>query len=223
MSCHGVDRKGAGNYPSLLTVSKRYTMQGVDSLLQTGRRMMPAFKQLKEAERKAVIAYIMENKTEQEKPYTDTSRKPDDHFKMPYTITGYNKFLSKEGLPAIAPPWGTLNAVDLNNGEYVWKKTLGNDSRIKNAKVPTGTENYGASVVTAGGLLFIAATKEGLLRAFNKRTGDVLWEYRLPAAAFATPAVYNVQGKQYIVIACGGGKLGTKSGDTYLAFALPGK
>lgn len=223
MSCHGVDRKGAGNYPSLLSVSKRYTTQAIDTLLQTGRRMMPTFKQLKDAERKAVIAYVMENKAEQEKPYTDTSRKLDDHFKMPYTVKGYNKFLSKEGWPAISPPWGTLNAVNLNSGEYVWKKTLGNDSTVKNAKEPTGTENYGASVVTAGGLLFIAATKDGKLRAFNKRTGDLLWEYRLPVAAFATPAVYNVNGKQFIVIACGGGKMGTKSSDTYLAFALPGK
>lgn len=223
MSCHGVDRKGAGNYPSILTVNQRYSMQSVDTLIQTGRRMMPAFKQLKEAERKAIAAYILDNKKEQDQPYTDTSRKLDDHFKMPYTIKGYDKFLSKEGLPAIAPPWGTLNALDLNTGKYVWKKTLGNDNRIKNAKEPTGVENYGASVVTAGGVLFIAAAKDGMLRAFNKRTGDLLWEYRLPVPAFATPAVYNVNGKQFIVIACGGGKMGTASSDVYMAFALPGK
>ena len=144
-------------------------------------------------------------------------------FKLPYTITGYNKFLSKEGYPAIAPPWGTLNAIDLNSGKYSWKKTLGNDTAFPNAKEPTGTENYGASVVTAGGLLFIAAAKDGKLRAFNKRDGKLLWEADLPAPGFATPSVYELDGKQYIVIACGGGKMKTKSGDSYIAFALPDK
>ena len=144
-------------------------------------------------------------------------------FRLPYSITGYNRFLSKEGYPAIAPPWGTLNALDLNTGKYVWKKTLGNDPDFPNATQPTGTENYGASVVTAGGLLFIAATKDGKFRAFNKRDGTLLWQVDLPAPGFATPSVYELNGKQYIVIACGGGKMNTKSGDSYVAFALPGK
>ena len=221
MSCHGVDRKGSGNFPTLINVNKRYTMQSADTLIQTGRRMMPAFRQLKEAERNAIAAYILENKTEQEKPYKDTSSKLDDHFKMPYSVKGYNKFLSKEGYPAIAPPWGTLSAINLNTGEYVWKKPLGTDSTVKNAKGPTGIENYGASVVTAGGLLFIAATKDGKLRAFNKRTGELLWEISLPVPAFATPSIYTLNGRQYIVIACGGGKNGLKSGDSYVAYALP--
>ncbi len=145
------------------------------------------------------------------------------NFAVPYTITGYNKFLSKEGYPAIAPPWGTLNAIDLNTGKFVWKIPLGNDTTFKNAKEPTGTENYGAPAITAGGLVFIGATKDGMFRAFNKRNGKLLWETKLPAPAFATPAVYEVDGKQYVVIACGGGKLGTNSGDSYIAFALPGK
>lgn len=221
MSCHGVDRKGSGNFPTLISINKKYTLQGVDSLIQTGRRMMPAFKQLKEVERHAIANYILENKTDQDKPYKDTSRKMDDHFKMPYSVKGYNRFLSKEGYPAIAPPWGTINAINLNTGEYAWKKTLGNDSTVKNNKEPTGIENYGASVVTAGGLLFIAATKDGKFRAFNKRTGELIWEISLPVAAFATPAIYKVKGKQYIVIACGGGKGGLKSGDSYIAYALP--
>ncbi|HWJ30230.1 MAG TPA: PQQ-binding-like beta-propeller repeat protein, partial [Flavisolibacter sp.] len=120
-----------------------------------------------------------------------------------------------------APPWGTLNAIDLNTGRYMWKKTLGNDTAFKNAKEPTGTENYGASVITKGGLLFIAATKDGKLRAFSKRNGALLWEATLPAPGFATPSIYEVNGKEYIVIACGGGKLGTRSGDSYIAFRLP--
>ena len=143
-----------------------------------------------------------------------------DIFKLPYSITGYNKFLSSTGKPAIAPPWGTLNAIDLSTGKYVWKQTLGNDTAFRNASSPTGTENYGASVVTKSGLVFIAATKDGMFRAFNKSTGKLLWEHRLPAPGFATPSVYEVNGKEFIVIACGGGKLGTTSGDSYVAFAL---
>ena len=139
-----------------------------------------------------------------------------------YNISGYNKFLTKEGYPAIAPPWGTLNAIDLKSGELVWKKTLGEDARMKALGAEeTGTENYGGPVVTEGGVLFIAATKESKFRAFNKRTGELLWETTLPASGFATPATYEVNGRQYLVIACSGGKLGTKSGDSYVAFALP--
>jgi quinoprotein glucose dehydrogenase len=159
--------------------------------------------------------------TSKTKKFVDLKR--DSLYRLPYTITGYNKFLTKEGYPAISPPWGTLNAIDLSTGRYIFKTTLGNDTVFKNAKQPTGTENYGASVVTAGGVLFIAATKDGKFRAFNKRNGQLLWEYNLPTAAFATPSVYAIGGQQYIVIACGGGKLKTKSGDSYIAFKLPEK
>ena len=223
MSCHGPERKGSGNFPSLINVEKKYTASSFDTLIQSGRRMMPAFKQLNVAERNAIASYILDISTQKNKRFIDTASKKNDPFKLPYTITGYNKFLSNEGYPAIAPPWGTLNAIDLNTGKYVWKKTLGNDADFPNAKEPTGVENYGASVVTAGGLLFIAATKDGKLRAFNKRDGSLLWEVNLPVPGYATPSVYELNGKQYIVIACGGGKMNTKSGDSYMAFALPGK
>ncbi len=103
----------------------------------------------------------------------------------------------------------------------MWKIPLGETPEFKAKGIITGTENYGGPVVTAGGLVFIAATRDGKMRAFNKRTGELLWEYLLPAAGFATPAMYSLNGKQYLVIACGGGKLGTKSGDAYVAFALP--
>ena len=145
----------------------------------------------------------------------------DSFLNMPYSITGYNKFLTREGYPAVKPPWGTLNAINLNTGDLVWKTTLGEYPELKAKGHATGTENYGGPVVTAGGVLFIAASKDGKFRAFNKRTGKLLWETELPAPGFATPSVYRLNGKQYIVIACGGGKLGTKSGDAYVAFALP--
>jgi quinoprotein glucose dehydrogenase len=221
MSCHGPELQGSGNFPSLLDANQKYTVPSFHSLLMSGRRMMPAFKQLNENEREAIASFVLRLQALKSKSFKD--EKKDDRFKLPYSITGYNKFLSKEGSPAIAPPWGTLSAIDLNTGQYVWKKTLGHDTAFKNAKEPTGTENYGASVVTAGGLLFIAATKDGKFRAFNKATGQLLWQADLPAPAFATPAVYEVNGKQYIVIACGGGKLATRSGDSYVAFTVGGE
>jgi quinoprotein glucose dehydrogenase len=221
MGCHGPERQGSGNFPSLIGVEKKYTPTAFYNLIQSGRRMMPAFKQLNENEQEAIASYVLNIETSKTKKFADA--KKDSLFKLPYTITGYNKFLSKEGYPAISPPWGTLNAIDLSTGKYIWKEPLGNDTAFKNAKQPTGTENYGASVVTAGGLLFIAATKDAKLRAFNKRNGQLLWEYNLPSAAFATPSIYKVNGKQYVVVACGGGKLKAKSGDSYIAFKLPEK
>ncbi|MGZ3880286.1 MAG: outer membrane protein assembly factor BamB family protein [Flavisolibacter sp.] len=219
MGCHGSEKQGSGNFPSLQGVEKKYTRYAFFKLVKTGRRMMPAFKQLNENEQEAIASYVLNTKIGSKRLFIDTG--DDSVFRLPYTISGYNKFLSKEGYPAIAPPWGTLSAIDLGTGTYLWKIPLGNDTSFKTAKEPTGTENYGGSVVTAGGLLFIAATKDSKLRAFNKRTGQLLWEYNLPAAAFATPSIYQVGDKQYIVIACGGGKLKTKSGDSYIAFSLP--
>ena len=221
MTCHGPDRKGSGDVPTIDNAHTKYSIQSLDALIQSGRRRMPAFKQLSNAERTAIAAYVLDNKKELVKPYVDTSSKKNDVFRLPYSIKGYNRFLSKEGYPAIAPPWGTLNAVNLNTGEYVWKIPLGHDSTVKGGPQTTGIENYGASVVTAGGLVFIAATRDGKFRAFNKRSGELLWEISLPVPAFATPAVYELNGKQYIVIACGGGKQEIKSGDSYIAYALP--
>ena len=221
MSCHGADKKGAGNFPSVKEMKKKYSSGSFDTLLQSGRRMMPAFKHLDAEERKAIASFLLEQKSIRQKKFIPPPAIADDPVKLPYSITGYNKFLTSDGLPAISPPWGTLNALHLGTGQYTWKKTLGNDPRFPGTRKPTGTENYGAAVVTAGGLLFIAATTDGKFRAFNKRTGDLLWEVDLPFAAFATPAVYEANGKQYIVIACGGGKNNTRSGDSYVAFALP--
>jgi len=139
----------------------------------------------------------------------------------PYNHKGYTKLRDSEGYPGVKPPWGTLNAIDLNTGEYLWKIALGDVPEFKRKGIHTGTDNYGGPVVTAGGLVIIAATKDSMIRAFNKRTGKLLWEFELPAPGFSTPAVYNIRGKQYLVIACGGGKLATKSSDAYVAFALP--
>ncbi len=221
MRCHGANMEGSGNIPPLTDVNKKYSEQQVIDLITTGRRMMPAMSQLAESEKKAIASFITDNKKEQHEKFVTPVRKDDEYNNLPYTGTGYNKFLTKEHYPAIAPPWGTLNAIDLNKAETVWKIPLGEYPELKARGIPaTGTENYGGPVVTAGGLLFIAASRDGKFRAFNKRTGKLLWETDLPAPGFATPSVYSIGGKQYIVIACGGGKLGTRSGDAYVAFSL---
>ena len=222
MVCHGKDRKGGGNFPTLLGIAKKYNEDQFLTLINSGRRMMPAFKQLSDAEKKALAAYVLDEKAAQDKPFVNTAKEPEDpYFQMPFHATGYNKFLTKEGYPAVAPPWGTLTAIDLNKGTIAWRDTLGDYPELKAKGIHSGTENYGGPVVTAGGLLFIAATSDAKIRAYNKRTGQLLWEADLPAAGFATPSVYAVDGKQYVVIACGGGKLQKRSGDSYVAFALP--
>lgn len=141
---------------------------------------------------------------------------------FPFGIKGYVKFRDQDGYPAIKPPWGLLTAIDLNRGETVWQVPLGEYAELSKRGIPpTGTENFGGTIVTAGGLVFIGATKDEKFRAFDKHTGKILWETKLPAGGYATPATYMAASRQYVVIAaCGGGKPGTKSSDTIVAFAL---
>jgi quinoprotein glucose dehydrogenase len=140
----------------------------------------------------------------------------------PYGIAGYVPFLDHEGYSAMKPPWGLLNAIDLNTGEFAWRVPLGEHVELTARGIPrTGTETFGGSIVTAGGLVFIAGTKDERIHAFDKRTGRLLWERTLPAGGYATPSTYRANGRQYVVIAAGGaGKLRTKAGDAFVAFAL---
>jgi quinoprotein glucose dehydrogenase len=139
-----------------------------------------------------------------------------------YMNVGWQKFQDPDGYPAVKPPWGTLTAIDLARGEIVWQVPLGEIPELAAQGLRgTGAENYGGPVVTAGGLVFIAAAMDAKLRAFDARTGELLLEAPLPAAGFATPAVYEADGREFVVVAAGGGKLGRPSGDRYVAFALP--
>jgi glucose dehydrogenase len=141
-----------------------------------------------------------------------------------FRFTGYKKFLDADGYPAVAPPWGTLNAINLNTGEYAWKIPLGEyPELVQQGLANTGSENYGGPIVTAGGLVFIAATNhDRKIRAFDKATGALLWEATMPSSGNATPATYEVNGRQYLVVAAGGGKSRTGGpGGKYVAFALP--
>jgi quinoprotein glucose dehydrogenase len=215
--CHGDELKGnpKSNYPSLVNIGKKLDRQAINTLVANGKGMMPGFNFLKADEKQALTEFL----SGLEKKEITANNTAKEEYTPPFQSTGYNKFLDKNGHPAITPPWGTLNAIDLNTGEYVWKIPFGNEPNL--AVKGTGTENYGGPVITASGLLFIAATKDGMFRAFEKKTGKLLWETQLPFAAFATPATYAVNGKQYIVLACGGTKLGTPKGNMYVAYALP--
>jgi quinoprotein glucose dehydrogenase len=223
MTCHGAEGKSKGDFPTLDSIQSKYNPTQIKELLSTGRRRMPSFNYITNEEKEAIIYYLFKLK-EEKRRFVRPPQPQDTYRNVPYAMTGYNKFLSPEGYPAIAPPWGTITAINLNTGEHVWKTTLGEYPELKEKGIPpTGTENYGGPVVTAGGLLFIAASRDGMIRAYNKNNGKLLWEYELPAPGFATPSVYEINGKQFLVIACGGGKLKTRSGDAYVAFALPEK
>ncbi len=241
--CHGAQREGnaGANIPSLVDLAQRLTREQAFEVVTKGRNVMPPWGFLSEAQREAVVDYLFggpEEKAREEPAGVADGGKtkppeanwqtylPDkkEHIAAapPYTHTGYNRFLDPDGYPAVRPPWGTLNAIDLNTGEYRWKVTLGEFAELTARGIPpTGTENYGGPVVTAGGLVFIGASKDEHFRAFDRKTGRELWKTKLPAGGYATPATYEVGGRQFVVIACGGGKMGTKSGDAYVAFALP--
>jgi quinoprotein glucose dehydrogenase len=216
--CHGADRTGTENYPSLEGLGARMSRAALSQLLVSGKGQMPAFPNLSTAERDALIEFLIvpqQSTTQTDEVDTATVRR--------YGHDGWNLLTDAEGYYGIKPPWGTLNAIDLNEGKILWQIPLGEFPELTARGIPpTGTQNLGGPVVTASGLLFIGATKDEKFRAFDSETGKVLWEYTLPAAGYATPAVYAVNGKQFVVIACGGGgKVGSKSGDSYIAFALP--
>ena len=219
-TCHGIDRGGDGHvYPPLRNLQAKFDKESVKKFMLNGKGAMPAFSHLSDKERDAIARYILdlEERTPEEKQ-GQFERHPD----VIYSNTGYIRFLTQEGYPAVEPPWGTMNAIDLNKGEITWQVPFGEYKELKEKGIPTtGAENYGGPVATDGGLVFIAASRDEKFRAFDKETGKIVWEYQLPAAGYATPAVYEANGKQFVVIACGGGKSGTKSGDSYLAFSLP--
>ncbi|MEO7145721.1 MAG: PQQ-binding-like beta-propeller repeat protein, partial [Bryobacteraceae bacterium] len=179
-----------------------------------------AFTKLSPPAMRAIARYAMTGEDIAVSPAGRAAPSPID---LKYGIDGYNKFLDPGGYPAVKPPWGTLNAIDLDKGEIVWKIPFGEYPELAAKGLrDTGSENYGGPLVTAGGLVFIGATvRDRKFHAYDKQTGKLLWETLLPAPGVATPATYEINGRQYIVIAAGGGKAPDTSGGKYVAFALP--
>ena len=224
-ACHGGDRKGspASGFPSLIDIQNRRTKESIENQVTHGKGMMPSFPKLSQKEKDALVGFLFGKEQSEPGLVKEPGLAPKAPPEKPtYQISGYSKFLDKNGYPAVRPPWGTLNAINLNTGEYVWKITYGTYPELQAKGIPqTGAESYGGPAITASGLLFISGTKDAMFRAYNMKNGKLLWETKLPAAAFATPSTYEVNGKQYVVIACGGTKLGAPQGDSYVAFALP--
>ena len=228
--CHRPDKTGdpANGIPALTGLAARRPRDEVARLLEQGIGRMPPMAAVPVAQRNAILDHLYGfGPAAADRPAPAKSKAkgkaPDAEGDEPlYTFGGFRRWLDAEGYPAIKPPWGTLNAVDLNTGELKWKVPLGEYKELTARGIPpTGTENYGGPVVTAGGLIFIAATADETIRAFDKDTGRVLWQAPLPFSGNATPSTYEVAGRQYLVISAGGGKSGRPAGGIIVAFALP--
>ncbi len=217
-ACHKEDLTGAPpGFPSLLGLSGKYSKEDIDVLISHGTGRMPAFASLGAPVIGAIVNYVMTGED-----VTLASGRHQGPF-MKYRNQGYVKFLDPDGYPAVAPPWGTLCAIDLNSGKIVWRIPFGEYPELAAQGLKnTGSENYGGPAVTAGGLLFIGATNyDKKFHAFDKSTGKLLWETTLPYAGNATPAVYETGDREFVVIAAGGGKSKDPSGGEIVAFALP--
>ena len=233
-SCHGMERQGSPpQFPSLLEAARHLSAEQIVQVIRTGRGRMPPFTNLNSPGIDSLVHYVLTGTDVQLTPTQaskegvtrmDDSLIDADDGRGPYLFTGYDKFLDPDGYPAIAPPWGTLNAIDLNSGKYLWKVPLGSYPELAaKGLADSGTENYGGPIVTGGGLVFIGATVyDHTLRAFDSSTGAILWEGKLPYAGTATPATYMIDGRQYIVIATSNARNhAAPQGGAYAAFALP--
>jgi quinoprotein glucose dehydrogenase len=217
-TCHREDRKGGATGPSLLDIGTKYSRDEIAGIIRQGTGRMPGFPDMGARNISDLVEFLVTGKDKATDPAI-----ANDPARLKYRSDGESIFLDPDGYPAITPPWGTLNAIDLNSGKIRWKIPLGEfpDLAAKGL-TNTGSDNYGGPVVTSSGLVFIAATNfDKKFRAFDKLTGRLLWETTLPAAGNATPSIYRLNGREYVVIVCGGGKNGAPSGSTIVAFALP--
>jgi quinoprotein glucose dehydrogenase len=231
-SCHGGDRKGIDPYPSLIGLKDRLSKEAVLKQIREGGGKMPSFATILKGHEKAFIDFLFElkgkggrqsgfikeiqqNEIAQKKSGNGTT----DTGARYLNVTAYRQFVDAQHRPAIKPPWGTLNAIDLNTGEYLWKVPVGNIAELqKPGDPPTGAGSSAGPIVTAGGLVFFGGTRENVLRAYDKDSGKLIWETRLPGRGSATPCTYWSHGKQYLAISVEGSK--EDPGGSIIAFAL---
>lgn len=217
-ACHGPAMAGSPpDVPSLAGLGRRRSLADIERIIRAGQGRMPAFGALNAAAIEGLTEYLSTGIDRPIEAMADGATPL-----LRYRAATNAKFLDPDGFPAVAPPWGTLNAIDLNEGDITWQVPLGEIPALAaQGLTNTGSPNFGGPIVTAGGLVFIGATTyDEKFRAFDKATGELLWETTLPAANFATPAMYEVNGRQLLVVPAGGGR-GTPSKATYVAFALP--
>ena len=208
-SCHGANREGTDAGVALEGLRERMKFDEVRRIVLEGGGRMPGFAHLSSAEQNGIFRIIMAEELAKDEPTDDVT----------YSHCCYVYLRDHEGLPGNTPPWGTLNSIDLASGEIVWKVPFGNFP--SHPELGFGAISYGGPVVTASGLIFIAATPDRKFRAYDTQDGQVLWETELTAAGFSTPAVYSVEGRQYVAIAAGGSRMGPPSGSDYFAYRLP--
>jgi quinoprotein glucose dehydrogenase len=219
--CHGLGSPVNPASPSLKDVASRLSKEQIADLMLTGRGQMPSFASFSELEKRAVIAFLFDEGQDEEIATKDLTLSYAEQ--VPVVMIGHIDWRDPEGFPVNKRPWGTLNAVNLDTGEVSWKVPLGTYPELEaRGEPPTGSFNIGGPVVTKGGLVFIGAAMDERFHAYDKKTGELLWEYQMESGGYATPATYELDGRQYVVIAAGGGgKPGTKKGDAYYCFALP--
>ena len=220
-ACHGDNREGSPpQFPSLVGVATRLQPNQIDERVRKGGGRMPGFPHLQKEALDAVRTFLVDGR---DVPAGAPDASP---INQPYRFTGYRRWLDPDGYPAVGMPWGTLNAIELATGKYVWSIPFGEFPELAARGVKgTGSENYGGPLVTSGGLLFIGASiHDRKFRAFDKATGKLLWEASLPFSADATPITYQVDGRQFVTIYASGGKeRGGPAGGVYVSYALPAR